>query len=336
MSKPSRSPNARKSKAAPTPRFDSLADPETLRLFVERLDAGIYITDAEGRFLDANPAFLRLFGLTSKAELAAARVNEFLVEPGRRSELLALLDEVGSVRAFETEFVRRDGTRLTLSDTTYLVRDPSTGNRLYHGIVVDVTHAKELETQLRLQVMRDPLTGCYNRRYLLQLAERTQHGEEALGSWGCIFVDIDRFKLFNDQFGHQRGDEILQRMARFLMRHVRANEPVIRLGGDEFLVVLIGSDESRTEEVARRLQHAAARSSAVPFSLGWAARRPSESLEQTLQRADRNLIEVRVLTRGGAPPFTLPAEMERRKTPVAPPTTEQEPKKTIKGPGSDT
>jgi diguanylate cyclase (GGDEF)-like protein/PAS domain S-box-containing protein len=308
----------------PGTRYDSLADPETLRLFVERLDAGIYITDAEGRFLDANPAFLALFGLASIEELQEARVSDFLVEPERRPELLAMLEERGSVRAFETEFVRRDGTRVTLSDTTYLVRDPATGKRIYQGIVVDVTHAKELEAELRQQVLRDALTGCYNRRYLLALSERTQ--KDALGSWGCIFIDIDRFKQFNDQFGHQRGDEILQRMARFLMRHVRADEPVIRLGGDEFLLVLVGSDETRTEEVARRLQHAAARSASVPFSLGWAARRPGESLEQTLERADRNLIAVRVLSRGAAP-FRLPDEMERRRQQPEPgPSAEQDPK----------
>jgi GGDEF domain-containing protein len=107
------------------------------------------------------------------------------------------------------------------------------------------------------------------------------------------------------------------------MRHVRADEPVIRLGGDEFLVVLVGSDEARTEEVARRLKNAAARSAAVPFSLGWAARRPNESLEETLERADRNLIAVRVLTRGGTPPYSLPAEMERRRTPVATPHVDE-------------
>lgn len=296
-------------------------------MFVERLDAGIYITDDEGRFLDANPAFLRLFALSSKEELAGARVGDFLVEPERRGELLTLLDERGSA-AVETEFVRRDGTRLTLSDTTYLVRDPVTQERLYHGVVVDVTHAKELEAQLRSQVMRDPLTGCYNRRYLLELGERTNQGADALGSWGLIFLDIDRFKQFNDQFGHQRGDEILQRMARFLMRHVRADEAVIRIGGDEFLLVLLGSDENRTEEVARRLQHAAARSAAVPFSLGWAARRTGESLEETLARADRNLIAVRVLTRGGTL-FRLPDEMERRRKTTPPATTEHDPKPAI-------
>jgi diguanylate cyclase (GGDEF)-like protein/PAS domain S-box-containing protein len=323
---PPSSSSSRKAKSAGRkPRFDSLEDPETLRLFVERLDAGIYITDADGRFLDANPAFLALFGLTSKEELANVRVSDLLVEPERRAELLAMLEERGSVRSHEMEFVRRDGSRLTLSDTTYLVRDPKTGAALYHGVVVDVTRSKELEAQLRSQVIRDPLTGCYNRRYLLELAERTREGAHAIGSWGCIFVDIDRFKFFNDQYGHQRGDEILQRMARFLMRHVRADEPVIRLGGDEFLIVLVGSDEVRTEEVARRLQHAAARSAAVAFSLGWAARRPAESLEETLARANRNLIAVRVLARGTG---ALPVEMERRQTPVSSPVmTEEDPKR---------
>jgi len=313
-----------KRKAAPSTRYDSLSDPKTLALFVERLDAGIYITDAEGRFLDANPAFLRLFGIGSKEELGTARVSDFLAEPERRGELLALLDDQGSVRSYETEFVRRDGSRIVLSDTTYLVRDPSSGKPIYHGIVLDVTHTKAMEAELRSQVMRDALTGCYNRRYLLELEERTSRG--ALGSWGCVFVDIDRFKQFNDEFGHQRGDDVLHRMARFLMRHVRADEPVIRLGGDEFLVVLVGADQQRTDDVAKRLQHAAARSAPVPFSLGSAARQAGESLEQTLERADRHLIGVRVLSRGGTPPFALPAEMERRQTPITQPATEDKPK----------
>ncbi|HJU74353.1 MAG TPA: sensor domain-containing diguanylate cyclase [Gemmatimonadaceae bacterium] len=312
MPPPSSSSKSRPKGAKNAARYDSLADPETLRLFVEHLDAGIYITDAEGRFLDANPAFLSLVGLTSKEELAELRVSDLLVEPERRNELLAMLDEQGSVRDFETEIVRRDGSVRTLSDTTYLVRDPKTNAKIYHGIVVDVTHAKELEAQLRSQVTRDPLTGCYNRRYLLELSERTREGGDALGSWGCIFVDIDRLKTFNDTYGHQRGDEMLQRMARFLMSHVRANEPVIRFGGDEFLVVLVGADAARTEDVVKRLRNAAARSAAVPFSLGWAARAPDESLEDTVNRANRKLLDVRVLSRSGEVP-RLPDEMERRK-----------------------
>ena len=212
------------------------------------------------------------------------------------------------------EFLMRrgDGTSFPAEIQSSLIVDQAGRACGVRTLVRDITARKELEALLEEMSVRDPLTGCYNRRYLLELAERTQQGSDALGSWGCIFVDIDRFKQFNDEFGHQRGDEILQRMARFIMRHVRADEPVIRLGGDEFLVALVGSDEARTADVARRLQHAAARSAPVAFSLGWAVRRPSESLEATLLRANRQLIEVRVLSRGGAQP-ALPPEMERRK-----------------------
>ena len=112
MEKSSSSSKSRESATeSPHPRFDSLADAETLRLFVERLDAGIYITDQEGRFLDANPAFLALFGLSSKDELADARVGDFLVEPERRSELLACWTSAAQRVRRQPELVRRDGVR---------------------------------------------------------------------------------------------------------------------------------------------------------------------------------------------------------------------------------
>ena len=83
-------------------------------------------------------------------------------------------------------------------------------------------------------------------------------------------------------------------MARFLMRHVRAEEAVVRVGGDEFLVVLCDSDEDQTEHVVDRLRAAAATSAPVPFSMGWAARRNGETFETTVIRADQQLLAVRV------------------------------------------
>jgi diguanylate cyclase (GGDEF)-like protein len=79
------------------------------------------------------------------------------------------------------------------------------------------------------------------------------------------------------------------------MRHVRAEEAVVRMGGDEFLVVLLGTSEEDTERVARRLQAAAKETAPVPFSLGWAARQRNEAFEDTVNRADRALIGVRVV-----------------------------------------
>jgi diguanylate cyclase (GGDEF)-like protein/PAS domain S-box-containing protein len=294
----------------PPRRFRSLDDPETLRMLARSLGEGIYVTDREGRILDCNPAFLEVFGVASRDELRQFQVPDLLADPARRKLEMEMLARDGSVRDFELEIVRPDGQRRTVLDTTYQVKDPDTGEIFNHGVLFDITRRKELEDQLREQLTRDALTGCYNRRFLFDLQEDLVRDGET--RWGCIYLDIDHFKVYNDRHGHLSGDQILRRMARFLMREVRADEPVIRMGGDEFLIALVGDKAARTETVATRLHHAAARSAPVAFSLGWAQRTGDETFEQTLERADKNLIGVRVLVRSGD--WTaLPAEMERRR-----------------------
>lgn len=288
----------------------SLDDPETLRLLTRTIGEGIYITDQQGRILDCNPAFLEIFGVSSLHELEQFHAPDLLADPKRREQEMALLERDGAVRDFELEIVRPDGLHRWVLDTTYQVKDPATGEIFNHGVLIDITRRKELEEQLREQLIRDALTGCYNRRFLLDL----EHDFKTQGvqQWGCVFIDIDHFKLYNDRHGHRSGDQVLRRMARFLMREVRSEEPVIRMGGDEFLIILKGENASRTEAVASRLQQAAVRSAPVAFSLGWAVRQDKESLEQTIARADENLIRVRVLARSGEW-SSLPDEMERRR-----------------------
>jgi len=294
-------------------RFRSLDDPDTLLLIVQNLEEGIYITNEGGVILDANPAFLRMFGVSSVSELANFRAGDLIADPNRRALEMALLERDGAVRDFELAIVRPDGQRRTVLDTTYVCRDPDTGEMYYHGILIDITRRKELEIQLREQSIRDALTGCYNRRYLLALGD--QLTDEKVSRWGCIYIDIDHFKAYNDLHGHKKGDKVLVQMSRFLMRQVRAEEPVVRLGGDEFLIVLTGENSERTEQIAARLQRAAARGSPVAFSLGYAVRNPGERFERTVDRADQELISVRVVTRAGDWP-RLPDEMERRITPA--------------------
>jgi diguanylate cyclase (GGDEF)-like protein/PAS domain S-box-containing protein len=288
----------------------SLDDPETLKLLIRSIGEGIYITDSQGRFLDANAALLDIFGVPTLEELQRYEVPQLLADPDRRKSELTILATEGSVREFELEIVRPDGLRRTVLDTTYQVRDPETGEVAYHGVLVDITSRKELEDRLREQLTRDALTGCYNRRFLFDLEQEFRMGGE--GRWGCIFIDIDHFKSYNDRHGHASGDQVLQRMARFLMREVRSDEPVIRLGGDEFLIVLAGENSSRTPSIAERLRQAAARSAPVAFSLGWAMREGEETFEQTIERADHVLINVRVLSRSGDY-ATLPNNLERRR-----------------------
>ncbi len=277
-------------------RFRNLDDPETLRSLLHNLGEGIYISNADGDILDANPAFLELMGIKTVEEMRTYRASELFSDPRRREEEVALLERDGSVKEFELELVRPDGRRITVIDSTYIFRDPQTGEVFFHGILVDITKRKELENQLRELSVRDALTGCYNRRYLGELERQLIVRREQM--WGCIFVDIDNFKIYNDQYGHDVGDETLRRLSRFLMRQVRAEEPVVRMGGDEFLVVLAGATARRTEAVARRLRLAGAEGAPVSFSMGFASRIEGEAFEKTVGRADHNLLAVRVADRG--------------------------------------
>lgn len=276
-------------------RFRSLSDPESLKEFARNLREGIYITTRAGRILDANRAFLEMFGVSSIEELSGYNAKDLLADPSRRDEQLALVDRDGSVREFELTIRRPDGAKRTVLDTCYLISDPESGESFLHGILIDITARKALEARLLEMSTHDELTGALNRRYLLEIEERFT--KEPQSAWGCIFVDIDHFKLYNDRYGHQAGDEVLVRMARFLMRHVRYDETVLRVGGDEFVVLLNGADAAQTELVAERLRREALDTAPVPFSLGWASREAGESLPRLLDRADRGLMAVRVLQR---------------------------------------
>ena len=279
------------------PQPPSLADGDTLREFVHHVRVGMYITTPEGEFLDANPALLEILGVESIDALKARCVDDFLTDPAQRRRVLEAVDREGHAQEVELELRRADGTILTVLDSSYAARDPRTGEVRYYGVLVDITERKRAADDLVQQSLRDPLTGCYNRRYLSTLERRAsaRPGE----SWGCIIIDIDHFKQFNDRFGHQAGDRALVKMARFLMRHVRAEDAVVRLGGDEFVILLADADGERVQQVVGRLQRSALRSAPVEFSLGWAVRYPRENLTKVLGRADKNLLAVRVMARSG-------------------------------------
>lgn len=288
-------------------RFRSLGNADALRSLVQNLREAIYVTNDRGDILDANPAFFALLGVRSPADLQAYGVNELVVDPARRIAQLEILEREGSVRDFELQLVRPDGVLLTVLDSVYAVKEPGSEETIFHGILVDITQRKAMEEELRQQSMRDPLTGCFNRRYLADMDMALSPSETP---WGTLFIDIDHFKKYNDNHGHQMGDNTLIRMSRFLMRQVRAEEPVIRVGGDEFVILLRGASEAQTMMVAQRMQSAALRTAPVPFSLGWASRQPAENLMNTVHRADQNLLAVRVIERTPTRTFSVSKDEE--------------------------
>ena len=126
----------------------TLQDPATLRELVGNLREGVYVSSLQGRILDANPAFLKMFGLASLEELARYTVYDLLVDPAQRASELELLARDGAVREFEIQIRRPDGQIRTVLDACHAATDPATGETLFHGILVDITDRKAEEARL--------------------------------------------------------------------------------------------------------------------------------------------------------------------------------------------
>ena len=129
---------------------------------------------------------------------------------------------------------------------------------------------------LRDQATRDSLTGLWNRAAILDiLGDELARSAREAGSLGILMADLDSFKRINDTYGHPAGDEVLRGVARAIGNSVRRYDAVGRYGGEEFLIVLPGCDESNAVSHAERLRAAVGR---VAVETPLASIHPSVSL----------------------------------------------------------
>ncbi len=118
----------------------------------------------------------------------------------------------------------------------------------------------KLRDTLYIQSIHDYLTGLYNRRYMAELLEKELHrmARKKLPA-GIIIIDIDRFKGFNDRFGHEAGDMVLREFSLFLRKNIREEDFACRYGGDEFVIILpetsIENARQRAEQLRAGIKH---------------------------------------------------------------------------------
>lgn len=151
------------------------------------------------------------------------------------------------------------------------------------------------------QAIRDPLTGLYNRRFLDEQFRRVMSAiKRNRAPYSIIMMDLDHFKEVNDNLGHDRGDEVLQKTALLIEKSIRGGaDVVVRTGGEEF-ALLVQSDVPGARRIAEKIRSQiglAFQEDAFPMpvtvSLGVARIRADDSLESALKRADELLYEAK-------------------------------------------
>src|SRR5579864_6368277 len=170
---------------------------------------------------------------------------------------------------------------------------------IYQEILIKRLRRQLLEKQdhsdlLRNLAMLDPLTGLYNRRFAEQrLAAEVARSERKGHPLTVLTLDLNNFKEINDRYGHPAGDLVLHQFAVQLNKVIRGSDLAVRLGGDEFLVLLPECTVEQLELVVGRLGVLEVdwqgRKIPVTFSAGWKQYQPGESPGEMLARADEAL-----------------------------------------------
>ena len=243
------------------------ASEERFRSLVQNASDLISILDAEAKVLYHSPASLHVLGFLPNERLGTAGFE--LIHPQDRHRIEALFESLTSkARASQTAEYRirhADGTwRVFESKITNLLENPAVA-----GVVVnsrDVTDRKRAEEQLLHDALHDSLTELPNRTLFMDRLDHSLDQRNRIHAYRCavLFLDLDRFKMVNDSFGHSVGDSLLVQASNRLKGCLRPNDTLARLGGDEFAILLDNvKDASNAVRVAQRIQQELE----VPFQL---------------------------------------------------------------------
>jgi diguanylate cyclase (GGDEF)-like protein/PAS domain S-box-containing protein len=202
---------------------------------LDSMTEGFALLDPNWTVLQMNAAGLRISGLAASDVIGR---NHWEIWP--------------DLKGTDTERLYHRVRQTNVAGTVELLHTLPTGGKIWVEIRVypaldggvafffrDITMRKDAEEKIRHAALHDSLTGLPNRAMLFEYAERLlPHHRRASRCAAVLFLDLDRFKSINDTHGHETGDKMLKEVAARLLRTLRTEDIVIRLGGDEFLIFL--------------------------------------------------------------------------------------------------
>lgn len=278
-----------------------------LHSFILAAQDAVVIIDHRGNIVEFNPSAERLFGFSRDETIGqnvsmlmpandAARHDLYLAQApvdglhpvGRRRELIAR---------------RKDGHEFPVELSVGTHRQD--GGMIHVGVIRDITRHKAEERQLRQLANLDGLTGLLNRRAFLADCTAALSAPAQAGNAAILMVDADHFKAVNDTHGHAAGDEVLRILADILSKAGRADDPVGRLGGEEFALFLPNGGADGAAVLAGRIL-TQVRAARIPWtnsdttttltftvSVGLSVAEVGDTVETLLARADAALYQAK-------------------------------------------
>ncbi len=272
----------------------------TAAVFASTTD-GIVVTDVNGVIQNVNNAFTQITGYTLSEVIGK---NLRIMKSGLQDEnfYVSMWQTLRKTGTWKGRFMnqRKNGEVYPQETTINEIRNSRGEIVQYCGIFRDVTEQMNLEEALRRLSLTDSLTGLANRRSFDETITIEWRRALRTGvSLAIIMSDIDRFKELNDTYGHQTGDECLERIGNVLKRAARrAGNLAARYGGDEFVILLPATSDTEAKKIAQEIRAevemikisagGSGTAIVVTLSMGIAAAVPNRSLsaEGLLSMAD--------------------------------------------------
>jgi len=224
-------------------------------VFENTLD-GVLITDVDGTILSVNPGFIEITGYT--ADEAVGQTPRIL-QSNRHDQAFydSMWGEIEANGCWHGEIWnrRKDGELYLQRMTISMVPDEDGEPMRYVSVFSDITALWRKDEHIKHLAFHDALTDLPNRTLLMdRIDQKLLHSDREQNHFALMFLDLDGFKLVNDQLGHNVGDDLLKDVAKRLLALVRRSDTVARVGGDEFIFILDnpqGKDE--ITDVANRI-----------------------------------------------------------------------------------
>lgn len=223
----------------------------------------VVLTDEEN-ILEVNKSFLNFFQVDSIEEFIESRtsiVSQFEKTDGFFSKEIIKEDKPWTKQLFEKSEIERT-VKIKNSKGEYRVFTANIDdyeNKGEHYVIsfTDITELKEKSNLLEYQATHDQLTGLFNRQKFKNMFVREiKRDKRYENKLSVIIFDIDNFKAFNDDFGHNIGDEVLKAVAQIVLENTREHDTSVRWGGEEFLVLLPQTMKENAEKVAEKIRAA--------------------------------------------------------------------------------